>query len=267
MGMVPTAYKVILPVLACTMLSMAAHAEPAAMKPLSFKGRYSIAWSGIPLGRVLIEAKEDASSYSMSIDTKTRGIGSLITDAAQVVAVEGKITPDGTYLPSKYFSRPHKKDNLDFVKLSYDAAGKITKRERGNDDDPAWRPPVPFEKVNTGSDPVTGAFSLRRKLHAVLANPSAKVSTNTYDGMRLAEMSLIRGADARVAIMDAYMDTVNVAITRKPMDGYTPKELKKYNKGDPEIRLYFSNDADFLPVRATAKVPLGELSMTLVEKY
>jgi hypothetical protein len=59
---------------------------------------------------------------------------------------------------------------------------------------------------------------------------------------------------------------VNVAIARIPINGYTPKELKKFKKGDPEIRLYFSNDAAFLPIRATAKVTLGELSLTMVEK-
>lgn len=255
---------------ACCLLSLmfaaAAQAEEP-INPLVIKGKYTIAWSGIPLGRILIEAYEDDAGYRMSIDTKTKGIGALVSDEARVVSASGSKTADGTYLPITYHSRPHRKGEEDRTTLTYNAAGDIIKRERVPEDDPAWRPPVPFAEVNTGRDPITAAFILRRQLYAAMADNKAEVRMRTYDGRRLAEMKLIRSSDARVAIMDKYYESVNVGITRTPINGYTPKELKKFKKGDPAIHLYFTKDAEFLPIRATAKTAVGELSMTLSEKY
>lgn len=240
-------------------------AEP--LSPLILNARYIIAWSGITIGRVNIIAREDATSYFMQIDTKTKGIGSLVSDEASVVYVKGDKAADGGYLPREYKARPHRAGGRNITELTYDAHGNIVNRLRNPDDDPAWRPPVPFKEINTARDPITAAFILRRKLYEALAKADAEVAHRTYDGARLAEMKMIRAANARVAVLDTYKDAVNVAITRTPINGYTPKELKKYNKGDPEIRLYFSNDAAFLPIRATAKVLLGELSLTLVDDH
>ena len=192
-------------------------------------------------------------------------MGAIAGDEARLIIARGSKAPDGSYIPASYESKPQKDDeDEDVITLTYDAAGNISKRVRKKDDNPAWRPAVPFEVVNTARDPVTGSFMLRRALYEALATDQNKVGTKTYDGMRLATMRMIRAANAKVEVMGEYKDTINVAITRTPIDGYTPKELKKYNKGDPEIRMYFTNDAAFLPVRATAKTLVGELSMTLV---
>jgi hypothetical protein len=265
MVMLSRTYKVAYCLLSLMAAAAAQADEP--IQPLVIKGKYSIAWSGIPLGRILIEAHEDGASYRMSIDTKTKGIGALVSDEARVVSAQGSKSADGTYIPITYNSRPHRKGENERTTLTYDTKGDITKRERVPEDDPAWRPPVPFAEVNTARDPITAAFILRRKLYAALADNKAEVGMHIYDGVRLADMKLIRSSDARVAIMDKYFESVNVGITRTPINGYTPKELKKFKKGDPAIHLYFTKDAAFLPIRATAKTPVGELSMTLSEKY
>jgi hypothetical protein len=255
---------------ACCVLSLALAAGAQAqetIQPLVLNAKYTIAWSGIPLGRILIEAHEDGASYRMSIDTKTKGIGALVSDEARVVSAQGTKASDGSYIPSRYHSRPHRKGGDDLTTLTYDAKGDIVKRERVPEDDPAWRPPVPFAEVNTARDPITAAFILRRKLYEAMADKKAEIGMRTYDGRRLAEMKLIRTSDARVAVMDKYYESVNVGITRTPINGYTPKELKKFKKGDPAIHLFFTKDSAFLPIRATAKTPVGELSMTLSEKY
>lgn len=265
MGTYSISYKPVILLLSLLLAASSAMAATPEIKPFILNGRYVIAWSGIPLGRILIEAHEDDSSYRMSIDTKTKGIGSLISDEARVITAAGSKKGVATYIPVAYKSRPHKADDHNTITLTYDKRGDITARVRENDDDPAWRPPVPNAEIDTARDPITAAFMLRRTLYNAIPLDTPEVSTRTYDGMRLATMSLIRAANARVEIMGEYQDTVNVAVKRVPINGYTPKELRKYNKGDPEIRIYFSNDAAFLPVRATAKTAIGELSMTLVE--
>ncbi len=264
MGLIRNGYKLGI-ALSCLMMAgtPALAAEPPS--PLVLNGRYIIAWSGITIGRVNITAREDASSYSKQIDTKTKGIGSIISDEASVVVVNGDKTASGDYVPRHYKARPHREGTRNTTELTYDTSGNISNRLRNPDDDPAWRPPVSFKEINTARDPITASFILRRKLYDALAKQDTTAANRTYDGARLAEMKMIRAANAKVAVMDKYTDAVNVAITRTPINGYTPKELKKFKNGDPEIHLYFSNDPAFLPIRATAKVLLGELSLTLVD--
>ena len=105
-------------------------------------------------------------------------------------------------------------------------------------------------------------------LNAALEQSSAPVvAIRTSDGSRLAEMKFAALADhARVTMPgDGYGDAINTIVTREPIAGYTPKEIKKYNAGDPIIHLYFSADAKFVPVRATVSLPIGELSVSLEE--
>jgi len=258
-------YKLSITVFCASLIAPAAWAQQAPLSPFNLNGRYKVAWSGITLGRINLIATEDATSYSMSIDTKTRGVGAIAGDEARLNIAHGSKTADGTYIPTTYESKPQKnKETENVIKLTYDAKGDIVNRLRTKDDDPAWRPPVPFASVNTARDPITASFMQRRALFTMLPSAQNEVATKTYDGLRLATLKMTRSANAKVEVMGEYKDTVNVAITRTPIDGYTPKELKKFKKGDPEIRIYFTNDAAFLPVRATAKTLVGELSMTLV---
>ncbi len=182
-----------------------------------------------------------------------------------MVLAEGSKDAKGNYIPRLYKARPHREGERNITELTYDEKGNIVNRLRNPDDDPAWRAPVTFKQINTARDPITASFMLRKMLFAARENPSAEVSTRTYDGARLAEMKMLRAANAKVAVMHSYKDAVNVAVVRLPIEGYTPKELKKFNRGDPEIRLFFSDDAAFLPIRATAKVLVGELSLSMVD--
>lgn len=264
MGMSHVHYKVVILFLSLVLAAPAARAADGALEPLTYKGRYRISWSGITLGRIIIEAKEDTASYRMRIDTKTSGIGAIISGDKSATEANGTKS-NGTYIPTSYSSKPNGKENRTVTILSFDEEGHITKRERTPDDDPAWRPPVPNEMINTGTDPVTAAFILRRKLYAAIANGQTEVSTRTYDGARLATMQLTRQPTVSIEVMGKEQLVHDVTIVRVPVTGYTPKELKKYAKGDPAIHLYFSDDSAFLPVRASTGSGMGELSMTLVD--
>lgn len=262
--MKPIGYKVVMLFLSLAAASPASAAVDGALQPLNYNGRYRISWGGITLGRIIITAKEDGNSYSMRIDTKTSGMGAVVSSDKSVTEAHG-IKQDSQYIPIGYSSKPVDNDKRTTTVLSYDEQGHITKRERNPDDDPAWRPPVPNEMINTSTDSVTGAFILRRKLYAAIANGQTEVSTRTYDGARLATMQMTRQPTTTLEVMGKQQLVHDVTITRIPVTGYTPKELKKYAKGDPAIHLYFSDDAAFLPVRASAAAALGELSMTLVD--
>lgn len=239
---------------------------PAKPDPLKLNGLYTVEWSGIPIGRILIEAEETDTTYSMSINTKTKGIAALLSDEATIMAAKGKKDGADSFIPQEYISRPQKGHDDDTITLAYDEKGHFVKGTDDKPDDPAWRAPVPNNEIDTARDPLTATLMLRRMLHASLGSGKTEITTRMYDGERLALLHLTRGPDSRVSLGKTIVNCVSVEVKREPILGFTPKELKKYRKSDPEIHIYFSNDQAFLPVRGTAKLPYGELSMTLTER-
>ncbi len=258
-------YKMLLG-LPLLLLPTLTHAAPIA--PLTIQAKYIVAWNGITIGRIRLNANETANSYSISVDTKTRGIGALFSNEKRIAMAEGKISADGRHIPSKYESRPQKEtgEAPKYSILRYDNEGRIQSREVVPDDTPNYRPAVPAADVNLATDSVTAGLVLRRKLHGEIAKNGNTTSVKTYDGSRLAEMKFaVVKPEAKVEIMDNYVAAVNTVVTRTPIKGYTAKEMKKYNAGDPEIHLYFSDDEKFIPVKATINTSFGQLSATLDE--
>ena len=247
--------------------SFAAYADPAPpLAPLVMEGKYFVAWNGLVMGRINLSAHEDAQNYTLTVDTKTHGVGILFKTERRIAEANGAVTPQG-YIAHHFESRPQGKDEGQRSTIEFDAAGKIATREQVPQDDRNWRPEVSLADANTANDPVTAGLVLRRKLYEALAQGKNEVAIRTYDGSRLAEMKFAALADhARVTMPgDGYGDAINTIVTREPIAGYTPKEIKKYNAGDPIIHLYFSADAKFVPVRATVSLPIGELSVSLEE--
>ena len=68
-----------------------------------------------------------------------------------------------------------------------------------------------------------------------------------------------------IEIMDKDIPVIETRIERLPMLGYTTKEWKKFREGDPEIHVYFSDDARLLPVLFTISLALGDLRIELAE--
>ncbi len=265
MGFSKISYKIVICFLAGAAFSTPTMAESPALAPFNLKGRYTVAWNGISIGRIILTANEDGKTYSLTVDTKTSGIGSLFSKEKRVATAEGRVGTT-SYIPAKYDSRPQKdgEKGARHTTLIYDAAGNVKSREQVPTDDPSYRPPVPPEELVGTVDTVTGGLALRKALYEAPEKKLASVTVKTYDGSRLAEMTLTPlKTDTKVQILDNYMPVVNTLVTRKPLNGYTAKELKKFKAGDPEIHLYFSDDEKFWPVRATIDASFGQLSATL----
>lgn len=265
MGFSEISYKIVMCFSAGALFSASAVAAPQPLAPLNLQGRYTVAWNGISIGRIILTSNEDGKTYSMSVDTKTSGIGSLFSKEKRVATATGRVT-GGSYIPEKYDSRPQKdgEKGARHTTLIYDAAGNVKSRDQVPTDDPSYRPLVPPQELVGTVDTVTGGLALRKALYEAAEKKLSSVTVKTYDGSRLAEMTLTPlKTDTKVQIMDSYIPVVNTLVTRKPISGYTAKELKKFKAGDPEIHLYFSNDEKFWPVRATIDASFGQLSATL----
>lgn len=265
MGYYSTRYKICICILLAQPLNSAHALDNKPIAPLDVHAKYAVAWNGITIGRILFTGKEEPTRYHLTVDTKTHGIGSMFSKEKRVSTAEGTRAGD-RFTPIRYDSRPQKDEEGRRTTLLYDASGNITSRERVPDDNPAWRPVVPDKDINNAHDTTTAGFALRRQLYNAIQKGGTQSSVRAYDGARLAEISVhALKAETRVEVMGNYVPVINTIVTRTPINGYTPKELKKFKAGDPEIHLYFTADEQFLPVRATVDTVVGQLSATLVE--
>lgn len=266
MGRERVACKIII-LLWAAMAAFPATAQVPELTPLTYKMRYEVTWNGIALGRVRIETKEDKFGYRMSVDSKTRGILNLFDPQRGVIIASGKVTERGEYLPHSYASRALSEEGRRTT-IRYDKEGTIISRERTPPDDPKRRPVVPLADANTGRDPLTAFYMLRKTMHRNIAFNVRDTVMRTYDGARLADFTFSVISRARVEPMndgDKYVNAINTIVTRKPLAGYKDKELAKHAKGDPSIHIYFSADEKFIPLMLDIDLPLGTLNIKLVE--
>ena len=266
MGSRSISYKIVMSVFAASLISTAAYAEQKPLEPFILNAKYTVSWNGITLGRIRLHGTEDATSYKLSVDTKTKGIAAMFSSEKRIATAEGKRHSDGSYRTVKYESMPMDSDEGRRTTLIYDENGKLGSMTRMPAEDPNWRPEVSKKEVNQAVDSTTAGLVLRRELYSELQKGKGDVSTKAYDGARLATMRMqALKQEARVQIMGNYVPAINTLVTRQPINGYTPKEMKKFNAGDPEIHLYFSADAKFIPLLATVDTSFGKLSATLDE--
>ena len=184
-----------------------------------------------------------------------------------VAEVQGIIDARHRYIHRLYSSTEDKNEKKSGLnqRIVYNKNGIITKQTREPRDDVNWRPLVPVADANTATDPISAFYILRKKLALMRTNNQSQTEVRTYDGARLATMRLTMIGCTQIDIMDAPMNVIDTRIERLPMAGYTPKEWKKFHAGDPEIHIYFSDDARLMPVLFTISLALGDLRIELGE--
>lgn len=258
--------KLILPFVFFSLWQGAAQAEVPVLEPLNYELRYDGYVAGLPIGRLRVTMKEDALSYSMQVDTKSRGLVDIFAPIQSVASVQGR-KQDERYLPIAYRSFAKKDDKAKNrkVRMDYDENGIITLRERIPKPDPSYSPVVPLDEIAGAPDPMTGVFAMRAALREAMAAGERKASLNTYDAARLATMRSKVVSRASIEVMDEHVRAINTVLSRKPIAGYTVKELKKYAEGDPTIHVYYSADERLLPLRVTIGLPFGTLNIVLTE--
>lgn len=252
--------------LCISILALACPAPAQAVSPLPEKLYYRISWSGLPLGRIRVDTTETDSRYHMVIDTKSKGVASVFSPFETIAQASGMIS-DGHYIPERYESRAIKSDEGKnrSTTLTYDATGRITSRSYApKADDPAWRPVVAIDKASAATDPITGFLAIRHKLRKHLAQGLNEASIQSYDGKRLATLTATRIKDEAAA--DRSTPVIVTRITRTPIDGYTPKEWKKYKAGDPPLTVWFADNDSLTPLQLELELMLGSVIVELSEE-
>lgn len=277
MGRIRTACKLTLVIFALAAPGVASTQESAAgdgpssapaattsePTPLHLRARYRVSWAGVTIGRIYLNADEQLpkagkpGSYSITIDTKTHGVATMFSSEKRIIEATGEIAQDGRLIPATYVSRPQDNDGSRVIRIRYER-GLIAQQESLPPEDPSWRPPVPLPELSQIVDPATAGLIVRRMLATALSGNENQLAIRTYDGARLTDMRLaILRDEARVEVNGTYQPAVQTVITRQPVAGYTPKELKKINGGDPPVRFYFSADPLHIPLMVTADSGFG----------
>jgi hypothetical protein len=253
--------------LATTLLLLYATPEALALTPLNEKAYYRISWNGMGLGRVRLDIHEQDGRYSILVDTKSKGVINLFSPFETITSAEG-IKRDGLYIPSGYHARAIRSNegkNRE-VNLIYDETGAITERTRTPLDDPSWRPEVPIAELNRAPDPATAFLRLREDLFRNVNQGIDETTVTMYDGRRYAGMT-VKAIQAGETLIDGKMQRIlHTIITRQPINGYTPKEWKKYKKGDPTVYVWFSADETFLPLKLEISLLIGRLRIQREEE-
>jgi Protein of unknown function (DUF3108) len=250
----------------CIVLCLFVHPERLLASPtkvaLPSNLYYRISWNGLSLGRIRVSAGETDTHYQLMVDAKSRGVASLFSPFHTVIETQGIVRKDGSvrrYIPQNFLitSQKNDKNPPDSTHITYDDNGHIRERMLNPpNNDPAWRPIVPIEKASTGTDPLTCILTLRQQLLDSSPPPHTLIS---YDGNRLATL-------IATPLSQTVKEQIALRIERKPIDGYTPKEWKKYRAGDPPITVWFSAKHTMMPERIELALPLGIIRADQVEE-
>lgn len=230
------------------------------------KLRYNIYWNGLPIGRARVEAVETNSTYRITVDTKTRGLAELFSPVRSVVVAKGLKAVDGSYIPTSYHAEGKSGDSDTITDIGYDSSGIINARKRTPVDDPSYRPLVPLEDLADAHDAVSAFMILRREMMTNIKAKQKETRVQTYDGRRLAEFTFRVINPGTKMIHGQIVGMINTVLFRKPIMGYTEKELKKYDKGDPTVHVYFSQNGMFMPLAIEAQVGFGMIRAEIDEE-
>lgn len=241
--------------------------EAHALTSLNQKSYYRISWNGLTLGRIRITASEKDGNYNLLVDTKSKGIANVFSPFETIASAEG-VREDGRYIPRRYYSKAIRSDEGKNrqTEITYDSTGMILKRARTPLDDPSWRPEVPIAEINRAPDPVTAFLQMRHQLMRNVGQGIRETTVMTYDGRRYAGFT-VNAIQAGTTLIDGEMKpVVHTVITRQPINGYTPKEWKKFKKGDPTVYAWFSADEAFIPLKIEISLMIGVLRIQLTEE-
>lgn len=255
--------------LASLLLIVISLAAPAhALTAINEHAYYRLEWNGIPIGRIRVDAEESGDSYSMVVDTKSKGVVSVFSPFRTVATISGS-KQGNEYLPHSYRTRSEKNDECEDcgTHMSYSEEGLLTERVLVPPNlDPAYRPIVDLKQASTGTDPITGYFRLREKLRRNIDQGMRTTTVRTYDGKRLADMTATTAERTEITIDDTKYPVIKTHLTRKPIAGYTQKELRKFKEGDPIITAYFSDDDAMQLLHLELELTLGNITMELGEE-
>jgi hypothetical protein len=232
----------------------------AALTPASFSGQYGLYLSGLPIGTMKAGVDVRKDGYDITAAVRTSGLVGMIarhrSDSSAVASGTNIDRMNVTYLVDA--QTRNKKRQIKLVKK----AGKVTEEAINPPENRASRPEVAASMKHGTFDAISIVVKLRSLIEDWKKNGDDTTTIRLYDGRRL--------TDARVRILGEkklakYGDQGVIALTvkRRPVAGFTQKELSQYRPDEPALTIYFSNDDKLIPLHLELPFTFGVLTAEL----
>jgi hypothetical protein len=229
------------------------------LPPLNFKGMYEFQFSGLPFGRMGIEAEESSNGYAITADITLEGLIKLFTSHKSHTTADAR---NGDLIYDSHYQTKKKKKA---VKLVY-KKGKITEEVIVPPDNRATRPAVSSVLKNAAYDPLSINLVLRKKIWETLKSGKSDFVLNVFDGRRLTEVDGSVVGRKKITIRDKQTSVVKLAVRRKLLAGFTKSELDDYNPKEPTLWMYYSDDTRLVPVQVEVGFLFGKITGTLAKE-
>lgn len=240
-----------------------AQTTPPPLAPFTLEALYEFTWTGIPFGKLRLEAKESLDEYQISANVKLTGLLSMFVKHSSQTSVSGSAR-DFIKGPRTYESNYKTRNKPRRIKMFYDQNGHIGEHIIEPAENRAKRPEVPSAQKDRSLDPLTLMPQLRRRLAEALSKGEKEFQYPVFDGRRLMQTTYRIEGKQTLRIGGKKVPTTKIVVTRRPIAGYSKGELDDFQKGDPALMMFFSDLPELMPVKLRADIAVGALEATRV---
>ena len=220
-----------------------------------YKARwYKAYWGNIYIGDLFAEI----AGKQIRVAIQSYGLVATISRYRSVTLGQFRMLPNG-YIPEYFATQYRNRQGERRIALQYDSDGNLVK-ETVIPPDKRWKRPAVSEALKQHSvDPVTAFMVARWQLKKALEEGHTNIAFTMYDGRRLSRFDFTLLGRKDLTMGKHTYPVVIVRFLRHPVAGYTNNELQRMKGEEPEMVVYVTEDALFLPVRIDAKAPLGQV--------
>jgi len=233
------------------------------LPPTQFSGTYQFTLAGIPFGRAEIDFSQSAEHYKAKSTVQSIGLARLFVQHDSLTASLGS-GADFHYANSLYESDYATRKKKKYVKMVREN-NVIAKEIITPPDNRQTRPAVDAALKKNAVDPLEFGLMMRVEAARALAENKNSFSINYYDGRRLMQVDFSVVGNKLIRINGKKFATTLITAQRKPIAGFTQKELADITPNDPTLSIFMSNDTRFVPLKLEIQLAFGTASAVLVE--
>jgi|GEM_PF-2593125 len=230
---------------------------------LKFTARYDAYWSGVRVGKAILDIEETNNTYKANLHLGAKGIAKKISkywssNSASGVKQANKYTPTN-YTTHYNRKKENRKITANFANNAVDNI-TITPPEREGK-----RPFLTDAQKQDVLDPISVALQIREKLKEVRDNGYKlpyKFTMPVFDGKRKFNLHItVKGLVKRKA---AKTKEIWIQTKRQAIEGFSHNELKRMKTNEPIMDIYIDTKT-LLPTYGIGKAPIGYATIKLVK--
>ena len=233
------------------------------IKNFTGKFLYDVDYLGVNIGRVEVASFEEDANYAFYSWIYSSGVAEYFTKFLAAIEVEGRIL-NGEYSPV-LFHYDYKSDKSHRITWLDWRDRLLAFEEVWPEIDFAHRPQIDNKLKEREVDIISAFLNMRAKIYEAHAGGKRHFSKNYYDGKRLVQAKITIKREEEIKIAGEKINAILVSMRREFLHGATQKEVASQDEGEPEMKIYFSNDESFLPVRIRLDLMFGSIFADLTK--